>query len=55
VAASVGVDQDMRIEQVFDERMESGSESEFGLRDFQSGNRNIDWDAYMDQKGRPKL
>jgi hydroxymethylglutaryl-CoA lyase len=55
VAASGEDGQDLRIKQVFDEMMKPGSESEFGLREFQSGNRNIDWDAYTEQKGRPKL
>jgi hydroxymethylglutaryl-CoA lyase len=55
VASSGGDDQDMRIKQVFDEMMKPGSESEFGLKEFQSGNKNIDWDAYTEQKRRPKL
>lgn len=55
VAASGKVDQDIRIKQVFDEMMKTGGESEFGLREFQAGNRSIDWDAYVQQKQRPKL
>lgn len=55
VAASGKVDQDMRIKHVFDQMMKSGGESEFGLREFQAGNRDIDWDSYVERKRLPKL
>ncbi|KAH7399065.1 3-hydroxy-3-methylglutaryl-coenzyme A lyase/3-methylglutaconyl-coenzyme A hydratase [Phaeosphaeria sp. MPI-PUGE-AT-0046c] len=55
VAASGSANQDMRIKQVFDEMMKTGGESEFGLKEFQAGNRNIDWDAYVERKQKSKL
>lgn len=55
VSVSSGVYQDKKIKDVFDEMMKPGSESEFGLREFQAGRRNIDWDAYVEKKGKAKL
>jgi hydroxymethylglutaryl-CoA lyase len=55
VSASLSGDQAKRIKDVFDEMMKPGSESEFGLENFQAGRRNIDWDDYVEKKGKPKL
>jgi hydroxymethylglutaryl-CoA lyase len=44
-----------KIKDVFDEMMKPGGESEFGLRKFQAGRRDIDWDDYVEKKGTPKL
>jgi hydroxymethylglutaryl-CoA lyase len=55
VAVSVSGDQAKKIKDVFDEMMKPGGESEFGLRKFQAGRRDIDWDDYVEKKGTPKL
>ncbi|KAJ4983156.1 3-hydroxymethyl-3-methylglutaryl-CoA lyase [Stagonosporopsis vannaccii] len=43
------------IKQAFEEMMEPGGESEFGLREFQAGRRDVDWDAYAMAKEKSKL
>jgi hydroxymethylglutaryl-CoA lyase len=43
------------IKEVFEEMMKPGSESEFGLREFQAGRREINWDAFTLAKGRANL
>lgn len=55
VRASVNKEgQDESIKRVFEEMM-TGDESEYGLREFQAGRRDVDWDVYTERKGRAKL
>lgn len=50
-----GKSQTKRISEVFEEMMAPGGESEFGLREFQAGRRDVDWDGYVMGKGKAKL
>lgn len=43
------------IREAFTEMMAPGGESEFGLREFQAGRRDIDWDTYAMGNGKAKL
>lgn len=50
-----GKSQAESIKEAFEEMMAPGGESEFGLRQFQMGRRDVDWDAFAAAKGRAKL
>ncbi|KAF2824420.1 aldolase [Ophiobolus disseminans] len=54
-ASQEGGSQDERIKIVFEEMMRPGRESEFGLGEFQAGRRDVDWDAFVERRGRAKL
>ncbi|KAK3116594.1 hypothetical protein LTR53_002892 [Teratosphaeriaceae sp. CCFEE 6253] len=53
--AEAGGDAQMAgIKSAFSEMMAQQSESAFGLRQFQSGVKEVDWDAYALSRGQPK-
>lgn len=50
-----GPEQAVGVCKLFDEMMAEASESAYGVKQFQSGNKTIDWDAYVTRKLGPKL
>jgi hydroxymethylglutaryl-CoA lyase len=52
---NTGGKQAQSIKEVFEEMMRPGSESEFGLREFQAGRREVDWDAFQLARNKAKL
>ncbi|KAB2574738.1 Hydroxymethylglutaryl-CoA lyase [Lasiodiplodia theobromae] len=50
-----GEAQSRGIATAFDEMMGQESEAAFGVREFQAGQRNVDWDKYVNSKTRSRL
>ncbi|KAK0647548.1 Hydroxymethylglutaryl-CoA lyase [Lasiodiplodia hormozganensis] len=50
-----GEAQSRGIATAFDEMMGRESEAAFGVREFQAGQRNVDWDKYVNSKTRSRL